>query len=86
MPPASLPVADPLNASDDGSASIGDPDVFTREPQQEETGATIAPLYTANGDLATFKDYAIVWDGEQWGFVPLAQFKAANLPMRNQLQ
>jgi hypothetical protein len=41
---------------------------------------TLAPLFTENGSVLIFHDFVGVWDGDEWGFVPLSQYRAAHLP------
>jgi hypothetical protein len=74
-------------------ARLDEPNLFNIEPDHTSIASaltkssvtiqaprTLAPLFTEDGSVLIFHDYVGVWDGDEWGFVPLAQYRAAHLP------
>jgi hypothetical protein len=46
----------------------------------------IFPLFLEGGQVATFKGFAVIWDGDEWGLVPVDQYRNAQLPEKENLK
>jgi hypothetical protein len=46
----------------------------------------ITPLFSDQGALISYKNYVAIWDGDEWGLVPLDQYRSLRLPEKDNIQ
>ncbi len=58
-----------------------DAGVLKRGPSVLHTGSVIRSVYVADNEVAQTNGYVMIWYGPTYGFIPLAAYQAAGLPM-----